>query len=126
MPRTLCIGAYTLRYIEGGAYFWAFLHWALGLRALGFHVIWLDSVLEETPETEVIRRLQQLKLRLAPFGMATDVAVVRRDGSPLSLPDCQGLEALEDSELSFSQRTSWHAPVDPSLSTSTLDSRRHG
>jgi hypothetical protein len=99
MSRTLCIGAYTLRYIEGGAYFWAFLNWALGLRALGFRVIWLDSVLEETPDTEVTRRLQGLKSRLAPFGMATDVAVVRRDGSPLSPQGCQGVEALEDSEL---------------------------
>ena len=99
MPRTLCIGAYTLRYIEGGAYMWAFLHWALGLRALGFHVIWLDSVLEETPETEVARRVQELKSRLASYDMATDVAVVRRDGSPLSLEGCPGVEVLEDSEL---------------------------
>jgi hypothetical protein len=98
MPQMLCIGAYTLRYIEGGAYFWAFLNWALGLRALGFHVIWLDSVLEETPEIEVARRVRELKSRLAPFGM-TDVAVVRRDGSPLCLRDCRGIEALEESEL---------------------------
>jgi hypothetical protein len=99
MPRTICVGAYTLRYPEGGAYFWVFLHWALGLRALGFHVTWLDSVHEETPETEIAWRAQELKSRLTPYGMATNVAVVRRDGSPLSTLGCPGVEVLEDSEL---------------------------
>jgi hypothetical protein len=99
MSRTLCVGAYTLRYIEGGAYFWAFLNWVLGLRTLGFRVIWLDSVLEDTPDIEVVHGVRELKSRLAYFGIANDVAVVRRDGSPLTLPGCQGIEALEDCEL---------------------------
>ena len=93
MQQTICVAAYTLRYLEGGAYMWAFLNWALGLRALGFRVIWLDSVLEDMPEAEIIERAGKLKTRLAPHGLADDLAVVRRDGSPLHVPGC--LSALE-------------------------------
>ena len=42
---TICLTpAGTLNYDEGGGHFWVFLNWALGLRSLGYRVIWLELV----------------------------------------------------------------------------------
>ena len=44
MSTTVCLSASTIGYPEGGGHLWVYLNWALGLRAQGCQVIWLESV----------------------------------------------------------------------------------
>jgi hypothetical protein len=52
MSITVCLCTNTIGYPEGGGHLWAYLNWALGLRALGCEVIWLEGV---NPDSEVAR-----------------------------------------------------------------------
>ena len=98
---TVCLGAYTLRYLQGGAYMWMFLNWALGLRSLGCRVVWLDSVPPDAPTDRVRADATELRRRLAPYGLAKDLAVINRsDGSPpVGLEDVLDLEAAAEADL---------------------------
>jgi|GEM_PF-5613582 len=42
MTATVCLLANTIHYPFGGGHFWAYLNWALGLRAIGCNVIWME------------------------------------------------------------------------------------
>jgi len=53
MSATVCLLANALSYPEGGGHLWVYLNWALGLRALGCQVIWLERVFPRTPPHEV-------------------------------------------------------------------------
>jgi hypothetical protein len=44
MAITVCLAANTLGYPQGGGLLWIYLNWALGLRACGCQVVWLESV----------------------------------------------------------------------------------
>jgi len=48
MSITVCLSTnQTLNYPHGGGHLWVYLNWALGLRALGCEVIWLETVSKE-------------------------------------------------------------------------------
>jgi hypothetical protein len=49
----LYLSSKTLDYPQGGGHLWAYLNWALGLRALGCRVIWLEGVDLSTPADEI-------------------------------------------------------------------------
>ena len=53
MSLTVCLAANTLSYPEGGGHLWVYLNWALGLRALGCRVIWLETVEPDLPAFQV-------------------------------------------------------------------------
>jgi hypothetical protein len=62
MSLTVCLGAYSLRFSKAGAYRSMFLNWALGLKANGINVIWLDSVLKSFSseyKNEIISELKK-------------------------------------------------------------------
>ena len=44
MSLTVCLCADTLGYLAGGGHMWVYLNWALGLRALGCRVVWLEGM----------------------------------------------------------------------------------
>src|SRR5437588_754286 len=46
---TVCLLANTLSYPLGGGHLWVYLNWALGLRANGCKVIWMEGVAADTP-----------------------------------------------------------------------------
>lgn len=84
----VCLSAYSICHTKkSGGLPWLYLNWALGLRALGCQVIWLE--LEEvvdpnTPENEVQEYLALLKNRLKQHGLADcDIALCSRTGEPL-------------------------------------------
>ena len=58
-----CLCADTISYPEGGGHQWVYLNWALGLRALGIQVIWLELVNPHTPVQEM-----QGYVRVSPAG----------------------------------------------------------
>ncbi len=62
---------------------WMFLNWALGLRAAGCRVIWLESVLAETPTATLLADSRMLVQRLSDYGFEGSLVVVYRDGSPV-------------------------------------------
>ena len=60
MSITVCLCAKTLYYPHGGGHFWVYLNWALGLRALGCQVLWLERVNPKTPPKTVQMYVQAL------------------------------------------------------------------
>lgn len=83
-----------LDYLNGGGALWIYLNWALGLRALGCQVIWLEGVASHAPAGEVRARVATLKEYLGPHGLAGHVALYSTDGEPLP-------EELADVSLSL-------------------------
>jgi len=78
-----------------------YLNWALGLRALGCNVIWLEGVPHSGFEVE--EHLGALTKRLEPFGLAKSIALYSRDsgqclsanyGACVPLADAVGSDLL--------------------------------
>lgn len=100
MSTSICLAAYALRFPRGGAYAWVFLNWALGLRELGYRVIWLDSVTQDVPLKQVVADASELHGRLQRFGIS-ELAVIRNtDGSAVAeSAGFPGLELAESADL---------------------------
>ena len=135
MSVTVCLSTNTtLSYPHGGGHLWVFLNWALGLRALGCEVIWLETVsdkesvaalksrrkyrrlglerdgLVERPTDlvhEVEANVATLKRRLQRYGLAERLALCSRDGEALSdevTNGCLDLEAAAEADLLLNLR----------------------
>ncbi len=97
MSITVWLAARTLYHPKAGGHFWVYLNWALGLRALGCRVIWLESVATNTPVHKVQDMVSTLKSRLKPFDVVDSVALCSRNNEPLSAATvgaCLNLEAI--------------------------------
>jgi hypothetical protein len=107
----------TLNYPQGGGHLWVFLNWALGLRALGCEVIWLETVSQEESVSALNRRrlkrdevqtnVATLKRRLERYGLAESLALHSWSGEVL--PDeltkgCLDLEAAAEADLLLNLR----------------------
>ena len=44
MRRSICLAARTISFPQMGGHLWVYLNWALGLRSLGYNVVWLEAV----------------------------------------------------------------------------------
>jgi hypothetical protein len=81
MSLTVCLApANTVDYPHGGGHFWVYLHWALGLRALGCRVIWLERVDPTEPLDETARNVTALRAHLDKWGLADSLALFSTDG----------------------------------------------
>ena len=78
MSTTVCLSAKTIFYTRSGGHLWVYLNWALGLRALGCRVIWMETVFPDFPAHEVRPYVDLLKSRLERYGLAECVARYRR------------------------------------------------
>ncbi len=90
MSIKVCLGAATLDYPDGGGHLWAYLNWALGLRALGCQVIWMEMVSPDRPARAIQERLENLKHRLGPYGLAAHITLCSSNHRPLSRDSIQG------------------------------------
>lgn len=102
MSITVCLCAKTLYYPDGGGHLWVYLNWALGLRALGCRVIWLERVGPRDPVHEVQGRVSALKNRLERYDLANTLALCSWTNDPLSLAAVEGcldLEAAGEADL---------------------------
>jgi len=95
MSTRVCLSANTLSYPEGGGHLWVYLNWALGLRALGCRVLWLEAVEPATPAAEIRALADSLRSRLERYGLADSVALCREDGEPLPREFEDGGRAFE-------------------------------
>src|SRR5437762_13014373 len=81
---TICLApARTIAYPQGGGHLWVYLQWALGLRALGCRVIWLEGIDPREPEQNHRQKVMTLKSRLEPYGLADSVALFSLSDEPL-------------------------------------------
>ncbi len=102
MSTTVCLSAKTLGYPTGGGHLWVYLNWALGLRALGCRVIWMETVFPDLPAHEVRPYVSALKSQLERYGLAECVALCSFTDEPLprdTVGECLDLEAAAEADL---------------------------
>ncbi|MSP66641.1 MAG: hypothetical protein EXQ96_00780 [Alphaproteobacteria bacterium] len=76
MAITVCLGVKTLHHPRAGGHFWAFLNWALGLKANGCRVIWAEEHDQFYPATQLADDLGRVRAQLAPYGLGDGLAAV--------------------------------------------------
>jgi len=103
MSLTVCIVASTLEMIEAGGHMWVYLNWALGLKALGCRVLWMEQALPGQPGTQELQdRIEALKARIGPFGLADSVVIAPPAGEPScdgTALDCVPFQAAIEADL---------------------------
>jgi len=102
MSITVCLSADTVGCPEAGGHLWAYLNWALGLRALGCEVIWLEQVSASVPTHKVRENVAVVRSHLRPYGLSERVALSARTGEPLSREVAEGyldLTAATEADL---------------------------
>jgi hypothetical protein len=91
---TVWLGADTLEYPRGGGHLWVYLNWALGLRSLGFDVVWLEPVHRGSRTPPARELVASLRARLEPFGLDR-IALCPRGGGQLHPNVTEGTVDLE-------------------------------
>ncbi|MFL5822338.1 MAG: glycosyltransferase [Solirubrobacteraceae bacterium] len=84
MSPTVCLVANTLAYPSGGGHRWAYLNWALGLRAAGSEVLWLETVQPDMEDDERRRCEEALRLDLKRHGLVDSLLLYDERGERLS------------------------------------------
>lgn len=82
--RTACIAANCINYPDGGGHLWVYLNWALGLKDLGWDIIWLELIRPAVGVPENLRRLDTLKRNLDRAGLVCEVSLYSKDGTALA------------------------------------------
>jgi hypothetical protein len=103
----VCITGDTLSYPEGGGHFWVYLNWALGLRAFGCEVIWLEVVAPEIDAPALSRFYTCLKQRLERYGFGDSLVLcghVGQDLDSIANSSWRGLDAAADADLLINLR----------------------
>lgn len=103
MGITVCIAPVrTLEYPEGGGHLWEYLNWALGLRAVGCNVIWLEAA-ADFPPAKIRANVAALKLRLERYGLVNSLALYSAADGPLvrdlTAMGCLDLDAAATADL---------------------------
>lgn len=84
MSLTICISANTFYYPKGGGHMWVYLNWALGFKAAGCKVIWLEEIDTEYGLEHTERHLASLKNHLQAYGLDNCVSLWCVKGIPFS------------------------------------------
>jgi len=79
MP-TVCLGANTLHYVQGGGHVWAYLNWALGLREAGCEVVWLEAAPPSMRPAQIRERAAALDERLSRYALGGALALCSQKG----------------------------------------------
>jgi hypothetical protein len=92
----------TLTWPQGGGNTWLYLNWALGLRALGCQMIWLEPIEAQIPVSEAQALANSLRRRLEPYGLGDSVALCSKTAEPLRPGATEGYidaEAASEADL---------------------------
>ena len=84
MSITVCLSASTLYYPQGAGHTWVYLNWALGFRANGCKVIWLEGLKKSVSREKTEAYILALKERLQPYDLHESIALWQMDGSGLN------------------------------------------
>jgi len=101
MSVTVCLLAKSLHYPQSGGHRWVYLNWALGLRALGCQVMWLESI---SPSTAARAQpyIATLKSHLKRYELAECTVLCSWSGEPLPrsvTEGCQDFDAAVGADL---------------------------
>ena len=110
MSLTVCLApARTIAYPNGGGHLWVYLHWSLGLQALGCRLIWLEGIDPRDDEHDPREMVTTLKGHLEPYGLAESLALFSMTDEPLP-PEVAGraldLDAAAEADLLLNL---WHS-----------------
>ncbi|HKB42251.1 MAG TPA: hypothetical protein VKD72_37840 [Gemmataceae bacterium] len=111
MSLTVCLAANTLTYPEGGGHLWVYLNWALGLRAVGCSVIWLETVEPDRPVLQVQALVASLRSRLQRHGLAECLALCPATGCRLAAGAAEGCLEDPDADLLLNLQYGLHPDV---------------
>jgi hypothetical protein len=75
--REVWLGADTLTWPEGGGNFWPYANWALGLRANGCRVVWLEKVDADIGDDELVTLRGAVEQKLERYGLGGCLALYR-------------------------------------------------
>jgi hypothetical protein len=102
MSVKVCLATNTLALLEAAGHMWHPLNWALGLKALGCQVYWLEQV-DENPSVPKLRtQIMGLKDRLKPFGLSDCVVLTTPNSVSLTreVSDvCLGIDESLETDL---------------------------
>ena len=101
---TVWLLARTLHAPSAGGHTWAYLNWALGLRALGCRVVWLEVAPPRWPAARLAAALRSLRARLDRYGLAEAVALAPAGSGalpPEATAGCVDLEQAAAADLLF-------------------------
>jgi hypothetical protein len=109
MATTICLAANTLYYNKGGGHMWWHLNWALGFKANGCKVLWLEKVVVDPGSSieELKEYVRILKLRLAEFGLTDGLVLYCSSDEKIPkdvLEECLSLDAAFNSDVFFNLR----------------------
>ncbi len=102
MSLTVWLLARTLKRADAAGHFWVYLNWALGLRALGCRVVWIETVAPSMSALVVQDQFRALQNRLQPYGLIDSVALCPWGAEPLrsaATGECLDLEAAREADL---------------------------
>jgi len=114
MSATVCLAAKTLHYLEGGGHLWMYINWALGLRACGCQVTWLEAVPRHTPPHRVQASVAVLRGHLMRYGLGESLAICSTAEGPLSREasaGCLDADAAAEADLLLNLAYDLPAPV---------------
>jgi hypothetical protein len=75
MTNTVCLAADTLAYPMGGGHRWVYINWALGLRAAGCEVRWIEWIRSDTSDSEAAAWEAALRADLERHGLAQSLVL---------------------------------------------------
>jgi hypothetical protein len=113
MSITVCLNANTLAYPTGGGHRWVFLNWAMGLRANGCRIIWMEGALPAWGAARIQELAAILREQLQVYGFADSMALYSFIDEPLPAGAGEGyldLDAAADQsdlllEIAYGSRT---------------------
>jgi hypothetical protein len=83
MSVTICLNANTISYPTGGGHRWVYLNWALGLRANGCRVIWMEGAVPSWGAKRTQELVAILKDQLRPYGFDRELGLYSFFDEPL-------------------------------------------
>jgi hypothetical protein len=100
---TICLATNgTLRWPKAAGLLWVFLNWALGLRALGCRVMWLERITADLCAEEVPNPILNLKTCLEAYGLENCLALFWETEPPAPcdvFDECLTLEEAREADL---------------------------
>jgi hypothetical protein len=92
---SVCLAASALYHPDSGGHLWVYLNWALGMRAAGCRVLWLEQVRTGDSAGDVAKNVQRLASALSRYGLGDDCL---RLCWPGGVGDAMGLSQLTAEE----------------------------
>lgn len=111
---TVCLCVKTVHHPNAGGHLWAYLNWALGLRAAGHYVIWAEEYNAGYTVPSLQPCIDWIKERLAPFGFADALAAIPQTAAQREIAHqvgCMGIAEAGRADLFLNFAYSIEQPI---------------